>query len=227
MEAYGLEVEEELSTVATQYRAEGVWMEKWYHEQREAWTQQVREVQMWREVRGPAGAVMCETRDLGIKWLHWHTVIFEGDSKHRHEICLRDRREKDVPATGQVGLLEEVGSKARTRRVEGGELVGAGSGLAAQENEGKNGRRNNRHVARKLFFGRRMGAEAALRYWSDESKCQACHKEVAHRNRTGSTIVQGGTKSDGGFQMLSESGSKKQEPQSGSGQSGIVSASSQ
>ena len=23
-----------------------------------------------------------------------------------------------------------------------------------------------------------MGAEAALRYWSDESKCQACHKEV-------------------------------------------------
>ena len=55
MEAYGLEVEEELSTVATQYRAEGVWMEKWYHEQREAWTQQVREVQMWREVRGPAG----------------------------------------------------------------------------------------------------------------------------------------------------------------------------
>ena len=33
MEAYGLEVEEELSTVATQCWAERVWMGKWYHEQ--------------------------------------------------------------------------------------------------------------------------------------------------------------------------------------------------
>ena len=37
MEAYELEVEEELSTLATQYRAEGVWTGKWHHEQREAW----------------------------------------------------------------------------------------------------------------------------------------------------------------------------------------------
>ena len=48
MEAYGLEVEEELSTLATEYWAEGVWTG-----------------------RGLAGAVMCETRDLGIKWPYW------------------------------------------------------------------------------------------------------------------------------------------------------------
>ena len=35
MEGYGLEVEEELSTVTTQYWAEGVWTGKWCHEQRE------------------------------------------------------------------------------------------------------------------------------------------------------------------------------------------------
>ena len=58
MEACGREVEEELSTVATQYWAEVVWTGKWYHEQREAWMKQVREVQMWMQVRGPAGAVM-------------------------------------------------------------------------------------------------------------------------------------------------------------------------
>ena len=34
MEAYGLEVEEELSTLATQYQAEGVWIGKWRHEQK-------------------------------------------------------------------------------------------------------------------------------------------------------------------------------------------------
>ena len=33
----------------------------------DAWMRQIREVQTWKQVRGPAGAVMCETRDLGIK----------------------------------------------------------------------------------------------------------------------------------------------------------------
>ena len=30
-------------------------MGKWYHEQREAWMKQVREVQMCRQIRGPTG----------------------------------------------------------------------------------------------------------------------------------------------------------------------------
>ena len=51
MEAYGLEVEEELSTMATQYWAEGVWTGKWSHELREAWMRQIREVQTWKQVR--------------------------------------------------------------------------------------------------------------------------------------------------------------------------------
>ena len=67
MEAFGLEVEEELSIVAIQTWAEGAWIRKWYTDQKDAWLNKVLEVQMWRQVRGPAGAVMCETRDLGIK----------------------------------------------------------------------------------------------------------------------------------------------------------------
>ena len=68
-------------TLATQFWAEGVWTGKWHHEQREAWMRQIQEVQMWRQVRGLAGAVMCETRDLGIKWPHWHTLIFSDETK--------------------------------------------------------------------------------------------------------------------------------------------------
>ena len=68
MDAYGLEVEEELSTLATQFGAEGVWTGKWHHEQREVWMRQIQEVKMWRQLRGLAGAVMCETRDLGRTW---------------------------------------------------------------------------------------------------------------------------------------------------------------
>ena len=79
METYGLEVEEELSAVAVQYWAEGVWTRKWSHEQKEAWMRQIREVQTWKQVSGPAGAVMCETRDLGTQWPHWHTLVFEGE----------------------------------------------------------------------------------------------------------------------------------------------------
>ena len=65
MEAYGLEVEDEISPIATQLRAEGVWTGKWSRKQKEAWMRQIREVQTWKQVRGPAGAVMCETRDSG------------------------------------------------------------------------------------------------------------------------------------------------------------------
>ena len=48
MEAFGLEVEEELSTVATQTWAERVWIGKSAAEQKEARFNQVLEVQMWR-----------------------------------------------------------------------------------------------------------------------------------------------------------------------------------
>ena len=37
----------------------------WQTESRakKAWMRQIREVQTWKQVRGPAGAVICETRD--------------------------------------------------------------------------------------------------------------------------------------------------------------------
>ena len=67
MDTYGLEVKEELSTMVTQYWTEGVWTRKWSHELKEAWMRQIHEIQTWKQMRGPVGAVMCETRDLVIK----------------------------------------------------------------------------------------------------------------------------------------------------------------
>ena len=37
METHGLEVEDELSTMAIQYWEEGAWTREWSHEQKEAW----------------------------------------------------------------------------------------------------------------------------------------------------------------------------------------------
>ena len=79
MEAYGLEVEEELSTIATQYWAEEGWTGTWRHEQKRACMRQIREIRMWKQVRGPAEAVICETSDLGIKWPYWHTLVFSNE----------------------------------------------------------------------------------------------------------------------------------------------------
>ena len=70
---------------------------------------------------------------------------------------------------------------------------------------------NHRNVAREVFL---EGGWTQKRLfdigWSDASECQAYHKEegtAKHRL----TTAQNGTKSDEGFQMLSESGSKKRE----------------
>ena len=81
METHGLQVEEELSTMTTQYWAGGVWTGKGHREQREAWMRTIQEVQMWRQVRGLAGAVTYETRDLGITLPHWHTLIFSDETR--------------------------------------------------------------------------------------------------------------------------------------------------
>ena len=110
MAAYGFEVEEELSTMATQYWAEGIWTGKWHHERKEAWVRQIQEVQVRRQVRGPTGAVMCETRDLGIKWPHWHTLIF-SDETRIDMICVCPFDVEKMPGPDQC--MEDVGSKAR------------------------------------------------------------------------------------------------------------------
>ena len=68
-EVKNFEVVEELSTLATlALGGEGVWLGKWRKEQLKAWRKQIFEVQTWRQVRRPAGPVMCETLDLGITW---------------------------------------------------------------------------------------------------------------------------------------------------------------
>ena len=66
-------------------------MNIWGKEQQKAWRKQVLEAQTWRQVRGRAGAVMCETRDLSIKWPQRHTLLFEGHvSVDTRVLCPQD-----------------------------------------------------------------------------------------------------------------------------------------
>ena len=62
-------------------------------------------VQTWRQARGPAGAVLC------------HQVAprahldLSRASKGGHEIRLSTRSEEDALESGEINLLEEVGSE--------------------------------------------------------------------------------------------------------------------
>ena len=115
METHGLEVKDELSTMAIQYWEEGAWTREWSHEQKEAWMRQIREVQTWKQVRGPPGAVMCEVRDLGMKWSCWHSLsLVLGDEIKIDTRCVCPKgRQKDAGIEGPISVLEEVGSQAR------------------------------------------------------------------------------------------------------------------
>ena len=77
MEVNNLEIEDDLTTMATLFWADGVWMGKWKQEQPKARRKQILQAQTWRQVRETTGAVKSETRDLGIKWPQWHTLMFE------------------------------------------------------------------------------------------------------------------------------------------------------
>ena len=109
-----LKVEEEFSTMATPFCAEGVWMSRLKREQQQtAWRKRIIEVQRWKQVRGLAGAVMREARDLGTRWPKMPYLVVSRASAGGHPSGLAARREEDVAETSQDGLLEEVGSQTR------------------------------------------------------------------------------------------------------------------
>ena len=52
---------------------------------------------------------MCETRDLGIKWPPWHTLLFEGQRR----VDMRVVCPRDVQNMLLNDLLEKVGDQTR------------------------------------------------------------------------------------------------------------------
>ena len=84
-------------------------MGRWRWEQQKAWRKQIFDVQRWKGVRGLADAVMRETRDLGIQWPLWCTLLFEVQVA----VDMRVVCEEDAVETSQDGLLEELDSRTR------------------------------------------------------------------------------------------------------------------
>ena len=73
--------------------------------------------------------MMCETRDLGIKWLFWYTLVFEGDrsidmicvweaTKTLGRMKVNVKRRKAQKRTGSTTSQDGTRSEGRSQKLQ-------------------------------------------------------------------------------------------------------------
>ena len=119
------------------------------------------------------------TRDLDIMWPHRHTLTFEGAvSFDMRYVCPKDVKKMLVPQARSVYWLQWAAKHGYEELKEGVWLEPALAFLRVKTR--KSGLKKHRNVAKNFFSGRRRGCRKKSLFhigWSDESECQACHKE--------------------------------------------------
>ena len=142
---------------------------------------------------GLAVTVMCETRDLVVKWPHWHTLIFSDETRidmrcvcprdiqkmlkiDMRFVCPKDIRKMLVQRARSVSWKKWAAKHEHEELKEGAWLEPALALLRKKVREDWTER--HRNVARKIFL---EGGWTQKRLfdvgWSDVSQCQACHME--------------------------------------------------
>ena len=149
-------VEKELSAMAVQFWTEGTWTRQWSHEQKQA---------CLRQVRGLAGAVMCEIRDLGIKRPHWHTLVLSDEIKiNMGYVCPKDVTKMLAQRAHSVYWKTWAAKHEHEESKEGGWLERE---LTLSRKKEKGDWTEGGWTQKRLFD---IG-------WSDVSQCQACPLE--------------------------------------------------
>ena len=144
---------------------------------RSVWIRQIQEAQKWRHLRGLAGAVVCETRDLGIKWLCWHPLVFSNEiTIDMRYVCPKVVKKMLVQTARSVYWKKWAAKHEREELKEGVWLEPAFAFLRKKVRE--NWTEKQRNVARKIFL---EGGWTQKRVFdigcSDDSECQACQME--------------------------------------------------
>ena len=85
-------------------------MERWDEGMEKCWRRQVWETVGRKQARGPAGAMVCETRDLGVGFPSWHGVSFRVRFDRGHEGCVSTRCDDDGKKTNKRCGREIVGN---------------------------------------------------------------------------------------------------------------------
>ena len=139
---------------------------------------------------------MRETRDLGIKWSCWHTLVFSNEiTIDMRYVCPKDVKKMLVQSARSVHWKTWAAKHEYAELKEGAWLE---PGLALlRKNVKENGTAKHRNVARKIFL---EGGWTQKRLfdigWSDVSQCQACQMEEG-TEKQGFTTVRNGTQEGG------------------------------
>ena len=134
---------------------------------------------MWRQVRWLAGAVMCETRDLGIKWPQCVRV----DMRY---VCPKDVKKMLVQQARSAYWKKRAAKHGYEKLKEG---IWLGSGYVANEKRRKSGLRSIGMLRGSYWVQKRLLDIG----WSDESAKPATRRKA--QKSTGSTTPQNGTSS--------------------------------
>ena len=166
--------------------------------------------------------MMCETRDLGI---NWHALIFEGDRNiDMRYVCPKDVK-KMLLQQARTVYWKKWAAKHEYEELMAGIWLEPSLALLRKKTK-EDWTEKHRNVARKLVQDRGWVQQRLFDIgWSDEKSLPNMSQGGRHRKAQASITAQNGTRSNGRFQRLSESGSKKRELQRKSGSGKEVSSS--
>ena len=155
----------------------------------------------------------CETRDLGVMWPHWHTLILQGD-RNIDIRCVSPKDLKKMP-------MQQAGKHEFEELKEGASWLEPALALLRKKTK-RDWTEKQRNVARKLVL---EGGWVQQRLFDIGCRMKVNVKlatEKKAQKSTGSTIAR--MARDEGFQRRSESGSKKPKLQRKSGSGKEVSS---
>ena len=120
---------------------------------------------------------MCETRDLGIKWPYWHTLIFGNDTKiDMRLVCPKDVK-KMLVQTARSVYWKKWTAKHEYEVLKLGAWIEPALALLRKKAM-ENCTEKHHHVARKIFLKDGWTQRRLFDIdWPDSSQCQACKKE--------------------------------------------------
>ena len=142
--------------------------------------------------RGPKGAVMFETRDLGTHWPQWCTLLFEGRAAvDMRVVCPQDVKSMLLKQARMVYWKRWAAKHECEEMKEGVCLKPIQAVQRRKTNESPTDKQRN--VMRKLVVEEDWVQQVIYDTgWSDEKKCRGCDNEKKVRRSTGCTIARPG-----------------------------------
>ena len=135
---------------------------------------------------------MCETRDLGIKWSCWHTLVFSNEiTIDMRYVCPKDVKKMLVQSARSVHWKTWAAKHEYAELKEGAWLE---PGLPfLRINVKENGTAKASQCGQEDLFGRRLDGKETIRYWLVGCQSMSSLPDGGRHREAGFTSVRNGT----------------------------------